>query len=146
MLYASIRSSSHFSFLSLSFLPGFSLPLSHFSISILQFRPPAPPPPPPSCHCFLCITVTPSIEPSNAAVVLSQSVTFVCAVEGTSDPLQLQWLRGTAQIVEDTRVQLTSNSLFISSVERDDEGNYTCRAIFTGGVTETVAFLDVLGE
>lgn len=90
----------------------------------------------------------PTITPSSIAVVLSQSATFACAVEGTA-PLQLQWLRGASRLVveeEGSRVQLTNGSLSISSVEREDEGSYTCRAVFAGGVTQSEAYLDVLGE
>lgn len=79
-------------------------------------------------------------------MVLSQSVAFVCGVEGTA-PLQLQWLRGSSLVeAAGSRVQLTNGSLSISSVERGDKGSYTCRAVFTGGVTESEAYLDVLGE
>ena len=78
--------------------------------------------------------------------ILGSSVTFTCMAVGDPPP-QITWRRGTNEITDDTAgVVLTSDSITISAITLEDEGSYTCVAVFPAGNTTTQAYLDVLGE
>ena len=89
------------------------------------------------------LTGLPTITPNLTTVSRGQSGSFVCQALG--DPLPtITWFKAANQITADTpRVVLSASRLTITNVTLEDDGYYTCRAVFPRGTTEAQAFLDV---
>lgn len=95
---------------------------------------------------FLPHSDTPTITPATVSVSISQSVTFLCEVSGMVTP-NITWYNGTTEITADTpRVVLTSSTLTLQDIVREDQGEYTCRATFSEGSTQATAMLFVNGK
>ena len=109
-----------------------------------------PPPPPPHTHTHTrtpsphTLTGIPNITPNSTTITHGQSGSFVCQALG--DPLPaITWFKACNQITVDTpRVVLSAGRLTITNVTLEDDGYYTCRAVFPRGTTEAQAFLDVM--
>ena len=80
------------------------------------------------------------------AVDSGQSVTLLCSASGTPAPT-FSWFKGETQLLDsDSRLSVSGGTLVISNIVLDDRGFYTCRADFTGGRTESQAFVSVRCE
>ena len=85
----------------------------------------------------------PTITPNLTTVSRGQSGSFVCQALGDPPPT-ITWFKAANQITADTpRVVLSASRLTITNVTLEDDGYYTCRAVFPRGTTEAQAFLDV---
>ena len=89
-------------------------------------------------------TGIPTITPNITTVSRGQSASFVCQAQGNPPPT-ITWFKSTNQITADTpRVVLSPNRLTITNATLEDDGYYTCRAVFPRGMTEAQAYLDVM--
>ena len=89
-------------------------------------------------------TGLPTITPNITTVSRGQSASFVCQAQGNPPPT-ITWFKSTNQITVDTpRVVLSPNRLTITNATLEDDGYYTCRAVFPQGTTEAQAYLDVM--
>lgn len=89
------------------------------------------------------LTGLPTITPNLTTISRGQSGSFVCQAVGDPPPT-ITWFKAANQITADTpRVVLSASRLTITNVTLEDDGYYTCRAVFPRGTTEAQAFLDV---
>ena len=95
---------------------------------------------------LLSSSATPTVAPDSISVSIGQSATFLCEASG-SPPPSLTWFNGSTEITEGTpRTTLTSSTLTLSEIVREDQGQYICRAVYLNGSTESSATLWVNGE
>ncbi|VDN31504.1 unnamed protein product, partial [Gongylonema pulchrum] len=73
---------------------------------------------------------------SNNTVFEDEQAKFSCEVEGDPEPL-IEWLHNGERVTEDARLRISSlagrATLVISSVVKEDEGEYCCRASNSAG-------------
>ena len=78
-------------------------------------------------------SVNTSVGPPDVQVRPGQQLTIACGAEGRPDP-EIAWDVDGQSIVTGERYNVGSDgSLVISSVQREDEGSYTCTATNTNG-------------
>lgn len=99
----------------------------------------------PRIHCNIIVAaLAPEITeaPKDTEAVDNQNITMICKVLGAPKP-NVKWIHNGKELTGGRYTILENGDLFISKIQFDDRGNYTCYAENKLGSTKASARLDI---